>query len=225
MPYRKISRDVKLAAIRLYEGDFLELEDILDCLRLSRRTFYRILDLWRTTGDVVRRTYGIRGRPRILHFNDIDYLKRIIRHRPDWFLDELQDLLQTNRFVSVHYTTIHRELERAGVSTKKLKKIAAERNENLRADFIRHMGQYEGEQLGFLDEMSKDKCTTSRRRGRSRKGMRAVKKGVFVRGRRFSVEGLLTVDGMVSNTVVEGSMTKGRFLEYLEHSVVTFILC
>jgi hypothetical protein len=55
--------------------------------------------------------------------------------------------------------------------------------------------------------------------------MRAVKKGVFVRGRRFSVEGLLTVDGMVSNTVVEGSMTKGRFLEYLEHSVVTFILC
>ena len=225
MPYRKISQDVKLAAIRLYEGNFLELEDILDCLRLSRRTFYHILHLWRTTGDVIQRTHGIRGRRHILHFDDIDYLKRIIQHRPDWFLDELQDLLQTNRFISVHYTTIHRELEWAGVSTKKLKKIALERNENLQADFIRHMGQYEAEQLGFLDEMSKDERTSARRYGRAHKGSRAIKKGVFVRGRRFSAEGLLTVDGMVLNTVVEGSMTRAHFLEYLEHSVVRCATC
>jgi hypothetical protein len=38
-------------------------------------------------------------------------------------------LLDTNRFVSVHYATIHRELERVGVSLKKLKQIAKERNE------------------------------------------------------------------------------------------------
>jgi DNA-binding LacI/PurR family transcriptional regulator len=38
--------------------------------------------------------------------------------------------LDTNRFISVHYTTVHRELERAGtVSRKKLEKIAAEINE------------------------------------------------------------------------------------------------
>ena len=120
-----------MAAIRLYERDLLPLPDILDCLQFSKRTFYRILDLWRTTGNVVKRTYGIRGRPRILHYNDIDYLKRLIRHRPDWFLDELLFLLKTNWFVSAHYTTVHRELVRAGVSLKKLKKIAVERNENL----------------------------------------------------------------------------------------------
>ena len=51
-------------------------------------------------------------------------------------------------------------------------------------------------------------------------GTRAVQKGVFVRGRRFSAEGLLTVDGMVSNMVVEGSMTRAMFLAYLEHSIV-----
>jgi hypothetical protein len=78
----------------------------------------------------------------IMHFDDIHYLKHLISHRPDWFLDELQYLLATNRFISAHFTTIHRELERAQVSTKKLKKIAAERNENLRVDFIRRMAQY-----------------------------------------------------------------------------------
>jgi hypothetical protein len=42
MPYRRISRNVKLAAIRLHEHALLPLEDVLDCLRISRRTFYRI---------------------------------------------------------------------------------------------------------------------------------------------------------------------------------------
>ena len=35
---------------------------------------------------------------------------------------------------------------------------------------------------------------------------KAIKKGVFVCGQCFSAEGLLTIDGMIFNTVVEGSM-------------------
>ena len=83
------------------------------------------------------------------------------------------------------------------------------------------MAQYSPEQLGFLDEVSKDERTSIRSRGRSLKGSRAVQKGVFIRGRRFSAEGLLTIDGMISNTVVEGSMKRDVFLVYLEHSVMS----
>ena len=143
-----------------------------------------MLELWNNTGDVVRHTFGIRGCPRILHFDDVGYLKRLIHARPDWFLDELLFLSQTNRFAE--FLLIHRELVRANVSAKKLKKIASERNENLRADFLQRMAQYSPEQIGLLDEVSKDERTSCRHRGRSRKGTRAVKKGVFVRGRRFS---------------------------------------
>ncbi|KAJ3542004.1 hypothetical protein NMY22_g3671 [Coprinellus aureogranulatus] len=220
MPYRRISADLKWAAIRLYENDLLELADILDCLEISERTFWRIRKLWRETGDVVKHCTGLRGRPRIFQYEDIDYLLRVIKHRPDWFLDELSLLLETNRFVSVHFTTIYRALERAGVSRKKLKKVAMERDEEKRADFVRRMAAYSPEQLGFLDEVSKDERTGSRRYGRSMAGTRAIRKGVFIRGRRFSAEGLLTVDGMVSNRVVEGSFTKEGYLHYLEHSVL-----
>ena len=223
MPFRKISRDLKIAAVRLYERNLLPLVDILDCLQMSESTFYRVLNLWNNTGDVVRHTFGICSCPRILHFDDVHYLKQLVKACPDWFLDELLFLLETNRFISAHYTTVHRELIHANVSTKKLKKIASERNENLRADFIQHMAQYSPEQLGFLDEVSKDERTFCRRRGRSRKGTHAVKKGVFVRGRCFSAEGLLTINGMVSNTVVKGSMIRARFLEYLEFDVVSQI--
>ena len=149
-----------MAAIRLYKHNLLPLMDILDCLGMSEQTFYWVLSLWNNTGDVVQHTFGIHGRPCILNFNDVDYLKWLVKAHPDWFLDELLFLLETNQFISAHYTMIHRELVRVNVSSKKLKKIASERNENLRANFIQHMAQYTPEQLGFLDEYSKDERTS-----------------------------------------------------------------
>jgi len=81
--------------------------------------------------------------------DDIDYLLRLVRQRPDWFLDELLHLLKTNRFICVNYVTIHRTLIRAGASLKKLKKIAMERNEAGRNAFIQHMAQYGPDELTF----------------------------------------------------------------------------
>lgn len=220
MPYRKISPDVKIAAIRLYERELLPLEDILDCCRFSRCTFFRILWLWRTTGDVVNYTYGCRGKHRILVTDDVQYLLRLVRHHPDWFQDELADHLLKNRFISAHFSTICRELKRVGFSLKKLKKIASERSEEKRAEFVYRMAQYTPEQLGFIDETSKDDRVPGRRRGYAKKGQRARRKQVFVRGHRLTGTGLLTVDGMVASTVLEGSMTGVNFIEFLHEYVV-----
>jgi transposase len=206
--------------MNLYERDLLPLDDILDCVGFSESTFWRVLKLWRETGLVKKETFGIRGRPRLLHHDDVQYLIRLVHHRPSWFLDELLDLLEDNRFISVHFTTIHRELVRAGMSRKKLRRIAKERNENVHANFIRRMAQYEPDQLGFLDETSKDERTVMRRNGWAKRGRRAEMQGIFVRGRRLSAEGLLTTDGMLATLIVEGSMTRQKYLEFLELTVV-----
>ncbi|KAA1466970.1 hypothetical protein DENSPDRAFT_762824, partial [Dentipellis sp. KUC8613] len=129
MGFRKISRDVKLAAIRIWQRNLLTLDQILDCLDFSERTWYRVLKLWRETGDVIRPSLSLRGRLHVLDHDDVHYILELVRDNPDYFLDELLYLLDTNRFISVHFITIHRELERAGVSRKKLKRIALERNE------------------------------------------------------------------------------------------------
>ena len=73
MVYRAIHRDVKIAAIQLFERQLLPLNDILLCCGFSRRTFFRILKIWRETGDVIieRVMYG---RYRSLHQTDIHYL-------------------------------------------------------------------------------------------------------------------------------------------------------
>ncbi|KAJ7106300.1 hypothetical protein C8R44DRAFT_638721 [Mycena epipterygia] len=221
MVNRRISRDVKIAAINLYEQGHLSLNAIISCVGFSRSTFFRVLKLWRTTGDVVRpRKHS--GRPRLLHHDDVDYLIRLVQHQPDWFLSELLSLLRHNRFISVHYTTIHWELERAGMSTKDLTVIATERSEPSRLDYVREIAEYPAHYLGFLDETSKNDKTPARRRGRAKKGKRAVKRQKYVRGRRVTATGLLTSRGMLASTVVEGSMHRDQYLTFLEHQVVSF---
>jgi hypothetical protein len=95
-----------------------------------------VLALWNSTGNVVKQTNGVHGQPRLLHYMDIEYLKRLIQHCPNWFLDELQNLLQTNQFIAVHFTTVHWELVHAGILPKRIKKIVSEHNEDLWVDFI-----------------------------------------------------------------------------------------
>jgi len=220
--YRKITRDVKIAAIKLFERYWLDLDAILDICNFSQSTWYRTLKLWQETGDVVKAGNPIH-RSRVLNYDDIQYLKRLIHVNPDFFLDELPTLLQHNRFISIHYTTVHRELIRAGISRKKLQKIASERDENCRAEFIARISQYAPEELGFLDELSKDERTLARRFGRAKKGKRARKRGPFVRGRRTSTEAMLTINGIEAAMVVEGSMTTALFLEFLEYHIVRTI--
>jgi hypothetical protein len=78
MLFRKISQDLKLAAVCLHEEDLLPQDSILDALSISCSTFYHILNLWETTDDVVKHRFGLPGGPQILHFDDVDYLLHLI---------------------------------------------------------------------------------------------------------------------------------------------------
>ena len=133
------------------------------------------------------------------------------------------NLVDTNRFIATHFTTIHRELVHASISLKKLRKIAKERDEDKWAEFVQWMSQYSPEEIGFIDETSKDKRTTFRWNGHSRKGMHTQRRGFFVWGCRLSAIGLLTLDGMEAYNVIKGSFTMEKFIHFLEHDVVSFL--
>jgi hypothetical protein len=64
-------------------------------------------------------------------------------------------MLGDQRCLDVHITTIHRALEHAGISLKKLQKIAAERDPLARADYIRCISRYRSDQLVFIDDITK----------------------------------------------------------------------
>ncbi|KAG1729039.1 hypothetical protein EDB19DRAFT_1642171, partial [Suillus lakei] len=60
--------------------------------------------------------------------------------------------------------------------------------------------------------------------GRSLKGTCAVKKQVPVCGHRLSGLGLLTIDGMVAVSVVEGSFTAATFKTFIKGDIVSVCL-
>ncbi|KAG1719692.1 hypothetical protein EDB19DRAFT_1647850 [Suillus lakei] len=86
------------------------------------------------------------------------------------------------------------------------------------------MAQYEPEELGFIDETSKDKRTTAQHFGRLMKGQCAAKKEVFVHGHRVSGLNLLTVNGMIAVAVIKGSFTTPTYKTFLEEEVVSLVL-
>ena len=100
-------------------------------------------------------------------------------------------------------------------------KIAKERNELLRSAFMARIGiQYQCEQLIFLDESAKDDRTISRRYGYSEVNTRAIKKVVFIRGKRYTLLPALSLDGIIAVKIIEGNCTKEIFREFIISQVV-----
>jgi len=84
-----------------------------------------------------------------------------------------------------------------------------------------HIGsQYKSDQLVFLDESSKDERTIARGYGYSKINTKAVKKIVFLRGKRYTILLTLTLDGIIAISIIENSYTKTTFKEFVITQVV-----
>lgn len=103
-------------------------------------------------------------------------------------------------------------------------KAASERNELLRSAFIASIGRYRTDQLVFMDESSKDERTLTRLYGYSEINSRALKKVVFVRGKRYTLLPALTEQGIIAVDIIEGSCNKQRFKEFVISQVVSTIV-
>lgn len=90
----------------------------------------------------------------------------------------------------------------------------------LRSAFIASIGHYRIDQLVFIDESSKDERTSTRFYGYSEVNSKAVKKVVFIRGKRYTLLPALTKKGIIAIDIMEGSCTKQRFKEFVVSQVV-----
>ncbi|KAJ7460143.1 hypothetical protein FB451DRAFT_1045514, partial [Mycena latifolia] len=135
------------------------------------------------------------------------FLCGIVRHSPDTYLAELQEILEDRLGVDVHESTLWRSLQRCGFTMKKviidiqlwfggststelsfwiqLTRLALERSEAKRVAFRYEYGsKYTAEQTVFVDESSFDRRTSIRGKAWALSGERAQRKCFFVRGRR-----------------------------------------
>ncbi|KAJ7138972.1 hypothetical protein C8R44DRAFT_545494, partial [Mycena epipterygia] len=128
MPNRSITDTAKAIAICLVNRGRDTRKEIADICGFSTRTLTRSVRCFRTTGSVAKAAAIGRGRPRLLHSNDSQYLLKLAHHNPCKFLDEYQRFLDIYRHCPVHISTVHRTFERAGLSVKRVQKMASERD-------------------------------------------------------------------------------------------------
>ncbi|KAI0038082.1 hypothetical protein FA95DRAFT_1464838, partial [Auriscalpium vulgare] len=112
-------------------------------------------------------------------------------------------------------------LQQAGLSTKRVQKLAAERDPEIRADFICRISQYPATYLLPTDEVLKDDRTYARLWGRAPRRQWVQQHYPFVRKRRLLMVSTMALDeGIVASRVVEGSLTHDLFFEYLRDDVL-----
>ena len=102
-----------------------------------------------------------------------------------------------------------------------MQKEAYERNETMRSHYLGVIGEhYTPNQLIFIDESAKDERSLSRLYGYSPRGIRACKKVVFIRGKRYTILPALTLNGIVGVEIFEGSCDRKRFVDFILNQVV-----
>src|ERR1700677_1974027 len=74
--------------------------------------------------------------------------------------------------------------------------------------------------LMFIDKAARNRHTSGRSKGWSFAGRRCIQRRFFVRGKRFSILPVLTIDGIITHDIISGSVTADRFLQFLQELVI-----
>lgn len=228
MPSRTLSTDLKerIPVLR-YELCF-DVKEICKILGIRKTTVYRVLQIYHKHHSTVDPavTHHNACRPRMLSSVHIDFIRNTLYQDKDIYLDEIQDKLKAAYGIKPDISTLWRTLRRLDFSHKKTSPRAIERDSMCRAIYMNNILTVapNPEMLMFTDESAKDERTSSRRYGWSRCGVRCVTHNYFVRGRRYSILPVLSLDGIIAHDIIEGSVTSTIFLKFLRDMVVCYLL-
>jgi hypothetical protein len=138
------------------------------------------------------------------------------------YLDELQDELLTRRGAVVSIPTLLRSLRRLHFSRKSVSIRALERNDLDRSMYMNQFAEMVSDpaMVMFIDEAARNKKNPSRKMGWSLNGRRCFQRRCFVRGQRFSILPVLTLDGIIAHDIIPGSVTSDLFAKFLREHVV-----
>ena len=222
MPRRSVSRDIKdrIPVLRFEQGR--SVEEICTILGVKKSLVYATLEYHHKYGVLYNPLARKSGRHRRVSGIIIPHIRSLLEERPTVYADEIQEYLAKDHSLHVSIRAVLRTLRRMHWSSKAVTKIAKERNDELRADFCAYMATLvtDPAQLMFGDESAVDGRTSARRRGWAPIGMRCVQRTCFVRGKRYSLLPILTLDGLITWKIFEGSVTSEMFVEFLRECVV-----
>ena len=199
-PRPRLSRDLKDRVPVLFYNQHFSVNEICDILSVKKSFVYQTLRYFRQYGVSHNVNAGRGGWPRKLTTIDVKYINNMVKKRRSCFLDEIQHDLFEARGSVVSITTLYRTLQRLNYTRKRVSAIALERNNIRRSAFMNMIAEIVSDphQLMFVDEAARNRKTSARAYGWSLRGMKCVQRRFFVRGERFSILPILTIEGVLN---------------------------
>jgi transposase len=222
MPPRTISEDLKARIPILFYEHHLTVKEICSVLGIKKSLVYKSLGYFRAYG-IAHNPHSHRpGRHRVLSLGDIKFISALVERQHCIYLDEIQSQLYEHRHCKVSISTIMRTLRRLHLTHKTISAKALERNEIQRSAFMNRIADEvpNPDMLMFVDEAARNRRTSGRSRGWSSRGLRCFQRRFFVRGQRYSILPIITLDGIITHDIIPGSVTSARFIQFLRELVI-----
>jgi transposase len=225
MPRHNVSRDLKARIPYLAYVEGFKVKEIGQLLGVKKSMIYQTLNYYRKYGVTFNPNAYMdhsRGRHRILDTVDVRFIKSALDQEPCLYLDELQELILIQRGIHVSVPTLFRTLRRIHFSRKDVSIHALERNDMDRAIYMNNFANLVSDpaMVMFIDEAARNKKNPTRKKGWSLTGRRCFQRRCFVRGKRYSILPVLTLDGIIAHDIIPGSVTSERFVQFLREHVV-----
>lgn len=157
-----------------------------------------------------------RGRRRLI----TPYMEEILRDQlidnSAMFRCEIADFLYEKTGIEISPSSISRSLHAMGWSRKVARRVAKQRNYELRDLYLHRLSEFETNQLIFIDESGCDKKAGQRRWGWAPRGSAPVQINAFNRDQRFQILPAYTVEGVLLARVYLGSTDSDFFEDFIE---------
>ena len=202
------------------------MKKICNLLGIKKTLVYRSLAHVRRHGVPYNPHAHQPGRRRVLSHEDLKLIVALLNRRHCIYLDELQAELYNIRGTLLSQPTLMRTLHHLHYSHKCVTTHALERDDLMRSAFMNRIADEvpNPDMLIFIDEAARNRRASARAKGWSLVGRRCVQRRHFIRGQRFSILPILTLDGIITYDIIPGSVDSKRFVQFLRELVVRLFL-
>jgi transposase len=221
MRYHPISRDLKVRIPVLRQQGY-KVKKICNLLSIKKTLVYQSLVHFRRYGVPCNPHTHRSGRCRVLSHEDLKLIVALLNRRHCIYLDELQTEIYNTRGIALSQTTLMHTLHLLHYSHKSVSTHALERNNLMRSAFMNRIADEvpNPDMLIFIDEAACHRRASARTKGWSLVGSRCVQRRHFIRGQRFSILPILTLDGIITYDIIPGSVNSKCFVQFLRELVV-----
>ncbi len=143
-------------------------------------------------------------------------LLQLVCEKPGVYLREIVSILREDTGMEWSKATICRALKRFGYTRKKVRFVAKQRSELLRAEYKADISAFHSSMLVFIDETGCDKRDSLRKFGYALRGLTPKSVTLLSRGKRVSAIVAISTTKLLDYDILEGTDNGDDFYEFVQ---------